>query len=99
VVTKKELFEKYSIDGSHAEWNNQIDNWMSVEVYRIMHDGKLPLGNDMSTEWITEFLDKCHDNSNYGIKLMKERDDFGSLYLTTKRMIYRFSDEILKALN
>ena len=95
-MTKEELFEKYSINESHSEWNNGIDNWMSVEIYRVMHNGNLPPQGDVSVLYILEFLDKCHDNTDYGIKLMKERDDFGSLYLTAKRMVYRFSDEILK---
>lgn len=98
-MTKEQLFEKYSIDEPHSEWNNGIDNWMSVEVYRVMHNGELPPPNDMSVLYIVEFLDKCHDNTGYGIKLMKEREDFGSLYLTAKRMIYSLCDEILKALN
>lgn len=97
-MTKEQLFKKYSIDKSHAKWDNQIDEWMSIEVYRIMHDGNLPPKDDMSTKWITDFLDKVND-PDYRIKLMKERDDLGSLYLTAKRMVYSLSDEILKALN
>ena len=48
-MTKKELFKKYKIDESHSEWDNQVDEWMSVELYRVMHDGKLP-GDDMSVK-------------------------------------------------
>jgi len=95
-MTKEELFKKYSIDESHAKWDNRIDNWMSVEVFRVMHDGKLPEEGDMSVKYITEFLDKCHDkNTDYGINLMKERKDFGSLYLTAKRMVYSLWEQIL----
>jgi len=96
-MTKEQLFEKYSIDKSHSKWES-IDNWMSVEVFRIMHNGELPPENDISVLYIIEFLDKCHDGTGWGIQLMKERNDFGSLYLTAKRMVYSLSDEILKAL-
>lgn len=98
-MTKAELFTKYSIDQSHSAWSNHFDNWMSVELYRLMHDGALPPGDDLSTGWIIEFLDKMHDKTtNFSIDLIKKRDDWGSLYLTAKRMIYRHADEILKQL-
>jgi len=93
-MTKKQLFKKYSIDKSHAEWDNQIDNWMSVEIYRLMHNGNLPSENDISINWIIDFLDKMK-NMKYVAKIIK-RKDCGSLYLTAKRMIYRFADEIIK---
>jgi len=41
-MNKKELFKKYSINESHNVWDDSIDNWSSVEVYRVMHDGNLP---------------------------------------------------------
>jgi hypothetical protein len=93
-MTKQELFKKYSIDESHSEWNNQIDNWMSVEIYRLMHEGKLPPENDVSVKWVIDFLDKTND-MKFMAELMK-RDDWGSLYLTAKRMIYKFAVELIK---
>ena len=72
-----------------------IDNWISVEVYRLMHDGKLPPRDDLSTKWIVAFLDKIND-TEYGVELMNKRDDFGSLYITSKRMVYRHAEDILK---
>jgi len=93
-MTKKGLFEKYSIDESHNKWENEIDNWMSVEIYRIMHDGNLPAENDSSITWVTKFLDKTKD-MKFMVELMN-RKDWGSLYLTAKRMVYKFSDQILK---
>ena len=95
-MTKNELFEKYHINESHSKWDSQIDNWMSVEIYRIMHDGKLP-GDDTSTKYMTEFLDKTK-NDEFMANLMT-RDDWGSLYLTAKRCIYRHADGILKQLS
>jgi len=94
-MNKKELFKKYSINESHSKWDNRIDNWMSVEIYRIMHDGKLP-DDDISIKYIVEFLDKIKDD-----KFMSEltdRDDWGSLYLTAKRSVYRHADDILNEL-
>ncbi|MCH8067812.1 MAG: hypothetical protein IID16_00865 [Candidatus Marinimicrobia bacterium] len=95
-MTKNELFEKYHINESHSKWDSKIDNWMSVEIYRIMHDGNLP-GDDTSTKYFTMFLDKTKDDE-FMSKLMT-RDDWGSLYLTAKRCIYSLSDKILIELN
>jgi len=95
-MTKKELFKKYSINESHSKWDDMIDNWMSVEIYRIMHNGNLPPKDDMSVGWITEFLDKINEHTDFYIELRKRKfDDFGSLYLTAKRLIYPLADEII----
>jgi len=98
-MTKKELFKKYKIDESHKEWSNRIDNWMSVEVYRVMHNGKLPPPEDVSVLYICDFLDKCKDfvwvNKLRG---ERKRDDFGSLYLTSKKLIYSLHIDILAAI-
>lgn len=98
VMTKQELFKKYSIDESHNVWDNSIDNWMSVEVYRIMHNGELPLPDDKSVNWITEFLDKQNDTKWWVANVMS-RKDWGSLYLTAKRMVYSLSEQILSLNN
>ena len=92
-MTKKELFKKYSIDESHSEWNNNIDNWMSVEIYRIMHNGKLPPENDISVDWVLSFLDKQSD-MKWWVKNVTCKDNWGSLYLTAKRMVYKFADQL-----
>lgn len=97
-MNKNELFEKYKINESHNKWDAQIDNWMSIEIYRIMHDGKLPPGDNLSLNWITEFLDKKKD-MDWWIKNVMTREDFGSLYITSKRMIYRYCDKILEQQN
>lgn len=94
-MTKKELFEKYSIDESHNVWDNGIDNWMSVEVYRIMHDGNLPPQDDLNSKWVCDFLDKAHKDVAWFFNLEKK----GSLYLTSKRMIYSLHEQILKEIN
>ena len=96
-MTKEQLFKKYHINDNHGHWNNQIDGWMSVEVYRLMHDGNLPPDDDLSTKWITDFLDKKED-MNWWSKNVMSRDDWGSLYLTAKRMVHRYSDKILEEL-
>lgn len=95
-MTKQELFKKYNIDESHSEWDNQIDNWMSVELYRVMHNGNLPPQNDTSVKWITEFLDKVKSDMKFFAQLrQRQPDDFGSLFLTAKRMVYSLSDKII----
>lgn len=94
---KKELFKKYSIDESHNEWQ-PIDDWMSIEVYRIMHNGELPPPDDTSVKWVVDFLDKQKDMPRW-VKNVMSRKDFGSLYLTSKIMVYSFADEILLTIN
>lgn len=94
-MTKTELFKKYHIDESHSEWNNQIDNWYSVEIYRIMHDGNLPEDDDDSICWVIDFLDK-KDDMVWWVKNVMSRENWGSLYLTAKRMVYSHWEAILK---
>ncbi len=96
-MTKEELFKKYSINESHNKWE-AIDSLMSIEVYRIMHNGELPPPNDNSVKFITDFLDKQKD-ADWWTKNVMSRKDWGSLYLTAKRMVYMLSDEILSLEN
>jgi len=96
-MTKEELFKKYNIEESHSKWDDKVDNWMSVEVFRLMHDGELPKQDDTSVMWVCDFLDKFRSDGRFKKKIMS-RGDWGSLYLTAKRMVYSFSEEILKAL-
>lgn len=91
-MTKQELFKKYSIDESHNQWI-PLDDWCSVEVYRIMHDGNLPPENDISVKWITDFLDKQKDMP-WWVKNVMSKPNWGSLYLTAKRMVYMFADQL-----
>jgi len=94
-MTKEELFKKYSIDESHNTWDLQIDNWMSIEIYRVMHNGELPGSDDMSINWVKDFLDKQDDMQWWATNIMS-RPDWGSLYLTAKRMLYKFADKLLE---
>jgi hypothetical protein len=96
-ITKEQLFEKYYVNETHAEWYDQIDNWISVEIFKIMHDGRLPVADDISLKYIIDFANKLQDQKE--VKSLRDRKDFGSLYLTTKRMIYRYIDPILLELN
>jgi len=95
-MTKEKLFKQYSIDESHNVWQDNIDNWMSIEIYRIMHNGELPPQNDTSIKWITDFLDKVDDDMKWWVKNVMSRKDWGSLYLTAKRIVYRHQEQILK---
>jgi hypothetical protein len=96
-MKREELFKKYFINESHNKWES-IDSWMSVEIYRIMHDGNLPPSDDKSVKWITGFLDK-QKNMDWWVKNVMSRQDWGSLYLTAKRMVYTLSEQILSELN
>ena len=97
-MKREELFQKYSIDESHNKWDNSIDNWASVEVYRIMHNGELPLKDDISVMWICNFLDKKND-MKWWVENVMSKPNWGSLYLTSKRMVYSLSEEILRDIN
>lgn len=94
-MDKQQLFENYKVDESHSLWSDPIDNWMSVEIYRVMHDGSLPPQNNSSVGWVCDFLDKRKD-LKWWVENVMSREDWGSLYLTAKRMVYRFADDILK---
>jgi len=94
-MTKEELFKKYSIDESHNTWDLQIDNWMSIEIYRVMHGGELPDNDNTSIIWVKNFLDKQDDMQWWATNIMS-RPDWGSLYLTAKRMLYKFADKLLE---
>lgn len=94
-MTKKELFEKYSINDSHNVWENNIDSFMLVEIQKIM------LGHIKPTEslkYLLDFLDK-ENNMQWWVKNVMTHPYFGSVYLTAKRSIYRFSDQILGEIN
>lgn len=92
-MTKKELFAKYGINESHNQWQPTPDNWMSVEIYRAMHDGNLPEPDDMSIAYVVDFLDKTKD-PQYFFSL----PNAGSMFLTARRMVYRHADAIIKEL-
>ena len=79
MMTKKELFKKYQIDESHNVWGS-IDSWMSVELYRLMHNGDLPPSDNISTVWVISFLDKLKNDIEWWAKLRRTRSDWGSLY-------------------
>lgn len=96
-MTKKELFKKFSIDDTHMVWDYDVDNWMSVEVYRIMNDGNLPKEGNNCVKFVYDFLSKIHDVDWWGKNVMS-RNDWGSLYLTAKRMAYKHADEYLNQL-
>lgn len=94
-MTREELFKKYHIDESHSQWSGFIDNWMSVEVFRIMNDGRLPEQKDNTLKYVLDFLDKAHKERG----LILNDPNGGSMYLTAKRMVYRFADQILLEIN
>ena len=94
-MTKEELFKKYSIDESHNVWGS-IDSWMSVEIYKIMHNRNLPPKGDLSTKWVFDFLDKSKNDMPWWVENVMIRKDWGSLFLTAKRMVYTLSEPILQ---
>ncbi len=95
-MTKQELFKKYSVNETHNQWGS-IDSRTSVEIYRIMHDGQLPPPQDTSVKWVVDFLDRQNDMLWWSRELMG-RPDWGNWYLTAKRMVYKFADQILEEL-
>jgi hypothetical protein len=94
-MTREQLFKKYSIDESHNAWDDSIDSWNSVEIYRLMHKGELPKEGDMSVKYITDFLDMPHNNMAWWSDNVMCRKDRGSLFLTAKRMVYRFNEKLI----
>lgn len=90
--TKEELFQLCRIDESHSKWESRIDNWISVEIYRAMHGGQLP---DPNQEATVKYIFDFNRNPDAHIK----NKYFGSMFLTSKRLIYRHWEQILKELN
>lgn len=98
-MTKSELFEKYNINETHNKWEAP-DSWYSVEIHRIMHNGDLPNSDNSSIKWVIDFIDKFVTDGVFVAKLRERKDcDWGSLYLTAKRMIYQMADEIIAELS
>ncbi|MEO8236349.1 MAG: hypothetical protein ABI549_13100 [Flavobacterium sp.] len=98
-ITIEQLFEKYSINESHSQWNDKIDNWISIEIFRIMHNGRLPTEKDFSPVYILDFLKKKNSDFKWWTEEIMTCDDWGSLYLTSKRMLYRNAYSILSEIN
>lgn len=96
-MTKEELFKKYSVDETHSVWDSSIDQWFSIEIFRVMHDGRLPGENDLSLKYIVDFLDKFKKDTKFLHEMMK-KESWGSFYLTAKRSVYRYADILLKEL-
>jgi len=95
--SKDKIFERFNIDEFHNIWDDRIDNWMSVEIYRLMHDGNLPPIEDESTIWIYNFMVKSKSSKWWAENVMS-RPNWGSLFLTGKRLLYANIDTILKEL-
>ena len=94
-MTKEELFHKYNIDDSHANWDESIDNRMSVEIYRIMHNGELPPPDDKTCKWVLDFLDKAKSDIKWWAENVMVRKDWGSLFLTAKRLAHSLHMQLI----
>lgn len=94
MITKEDLFKKYKISAGHKQWQPEIDNWFSVEIYRRMHNEQLPPPDDTSVAWVVDFIDKTKDPA-YFFSL----DNPGSHFTTALRMVYRYADQIVEELN
>ena len=92
-MTKEKLFEKYKINNNHSVWDNVMDDWISIELHRIMHDGEIPKPDDMNLLYVLEFLDKVRSGEINSDNICR------NLFLNAKRMVYHHSDEILKQLD
>jgi hypothetical protein len=95
-MDRQKLFEKYVIDETHEAWDPAIDNWMSVEIYKFVR-GELPPPDDMDATFVCEFLDRRHD-LEWWAKNVMTLPNWGSMFLTAKRMIYAHCDTILEQL-
>lgn len=94
-MTKQELFKKYNINETHNHWDKSIDSWFSVEIYRLMNNGNLPIDDNESPQWILDFLDKAQDDLQWWVNNVMKRPNWGSFYLTAKRMVYRYQEQFI----
>lgn len=96
-MNRTELFKKYNIDESHNTWT-YIDSHGLVSIFRLMNDGNLPTDKDLSMKYILDFLDKVDKDIKFVSELM-QNGRFGNFYLTSKRAVYRFQEQLLNELN
>lgn len=83
------LFKKHGINESHSVWEPSIDNWYSVEAAR-QQLGRLPEEKDDTVQVLSDFL----DNEDLQRKLLREKGaEFGSMYLSAKRALYRYTQD------
>ena len=93
-MIKEEIMKKYNLDKSHSVWQSHIDNWHSIEAFKEQ-TGMLPNSDNAPDEMQTmmDFL----DNKDLQMKLLKERGiEFGSMYLSAKRLLYMCLNKELK---
>jgi len=83
------IFSTYSINESHGAWDDTIDTWNSVELFRLMNNGNLPTEKDTSIDFVLTFLHKSKNDMAWWIKNVMSRPDWGSLFLTAKRIVFR----------
>lgn len=93
-MKKEDIFNKYSIDESHNEWDWN-DSYSLREIYKIMNNGELPQQGWISINVIIDFLNKSIDDIEWWRSNVTVRDDWGHLYLVAKRLIYKNVDELL----
>lgn len=98
-MKKEELLKKYQITDRHDIWTPDVDNHMSIEIFRIMHDGRTPMEDDNAVKWVIDFLDKTMDKDISFMDELKKRHDWGVLLLTARRMVFNYADDLLEELN
>jgi hypothetical protein len=88
MINRDEILRELNIDQKHNIWEHNVDNWASVEVFKEM-TGKLPEpGMDHDAE-MQVYIDFLRDKPRQ-MRLLRERGlEFGSMYLTAKRFLYR----------
>lgn len=96
-MTTDEFFDKYKLDESYNQWDVQIDGWIYVEIYRMMHDGELPPREMKSYKWMADFYDKI--GTPWFVKEVISKPNWGSYVTTCKRLIYQHSHLILIEIN
>lgn len=85
-TTQELICKRYHLNESHATWQPEIDNWYSVEAFRLQA-GRLPTEGDSTQQVLMDFL----DNKALHSRLLQEHHplEFGSIYLSAKRALYR----------
>jgi len=87
-IGKEKIVKKYHFDKSHLIWQPAIDNWYSVEAFR-QQTGKLPNEKDAPKDTLQVFMDFL-DNEELHLRLLaNDALSFGSMYLSSKRWIFR----------
>ena len=96
-MTKEELFTKYHVNISHKGWDPAVDNFALGTICQLMCPGEFPSDKGGNYRFVTDFLDR--ENNDWWKANVENRFDALTLFVTAKKFIFAFSDNLLPDIN